>query len=200
MMKIRIGLPLPFNCGCPGRQSMVELLKGQKTDIEYDVSIRIGADIWQLRNKGANKGQSQKKHQQIDCDYYLSTDWDIQYGIDDINRLLSYKLPIVSGAYQRRDNHKLIHAGYWDPPGKRSKSLAASETGVQRVDWVGGGFLLVSSDALETMEYPWWRSELVEYGDSQEATSADFGFCLNAMRHDIPVHVDCGCKVEHEQI
>jgi hypothetical protein len=199
-MKILIGLPLPFDIDCPGRQSMSKVLK-EKSNLEISGMVATGANIWQLRNRIAGSG-SQKIYQSLNYDFYLSTDWDIRYSLKDIENLVNRKSPIVSGAYARKGNPLLIHAGSWKDEiiGLRGKYLPSNLTGIQEVDWVGGGFLLIRRDALETMEYPWFRSELIKYGDCQEATSADFGFCINAKRHKIPIHIDYDCKVEHIKI
>lgn len=79
---IRIGLPLPFNLDCPGRQSMAAVCS--RDNIE--ARIACGANIWQLRNRIAS-GNNQKIKQSIDYDYYLSTDWDISYSYEHIERV-----------------------------------------------------------------------------------------------------------------
>lgn len=199
-MKVLIGLPLPFNIDCPGRQSMTKVLN-ERSNIDISTAIAAGANIWQLRNRIAGSG-NQKKFQRINYDFYLSTDWDIKYDVKDIEKLLYKNKPILSGAYSRKKDQTFIHAGYWkkDIIGVRGQSLKSDGEGIKKVDWVGGGFLLIRKDVLEKMEYPWFRSEIVEYGENQEATSADFGFCMNAARHGISIYVDYNCTVEHINI
>lgn len=194
---IRIGLPLPYYIQCPGMESVTAVCR----DPDIDAVIKIGANIWQLRNASVNDSVSSQIRQRVKWDYFLSVDADISFTRSDIDRLISRRLDIVSGAYNRRDNPRYIHAGNWEiAPGIRGDSVMSHETGIKKVDWVGGGFLLVSREALEIMEYPWWRSELIRYGNNQEATSADFGFCMNAKRNNIDVVVDMDTRVKHERL
>jgi hypothetical protein len=175
-------------------------------DLHLDIVMAQGSNIVRNRNAAINQERSYAIHQKIhDFDHLLSLDSDVGFKPGHVRQLLAHDLPIVGGAYQKRNRIDLMCAGYWHQgiPGLTSDALCPrwEEEGVKKVDWTGSGFLLVRKEVLEAMEYPWFRYEIVRAkldGQVQQlVTSDDFGFDMNASRAGFAINLDCSCKIEH---
>lgn len=182
----------------------LERIKACK-DIRFDVVLAQGSNIVRNRNAAINGEGSCAIHQKIPFDYLLCLDSDIAFTIEDVRRLLSHNLPIVGGAYQKRERIDLMCAGYWYEgiPGISADTSCPQwqEEGLKKVDWVGSGFLLMKKEALERMQFPWFRYEIVRFKKNgipqQMCTSDDFGLAMNAQRAGYEIWLDCSCKLEH---
>jgi hypothetical protein len=165
-----------------------------------------GSNLPSARNNAINYSKSFEIYQKLEnFDYMLMLDSDMGFVPEDIQKLINHNRDIISAAYQRRENLDIICAGYWkDNVGginDTERFISWSEKELKKVDWIGAGCLLIKREALEKMEYPWFRAELIKFKkddkDVQIITSDDFGFCKNAKKHNLDVYVDCSCKVEH---
>lgn len=185
------------------KKALADLKLSEKYEVEY--RIVQGSNIVRTRNLGINGERSVAKKQKLSgFDYILFLDSDIGFTVEHVDRLISHNLPIVGGAYQKRETLEKVCAGSWSmQPGlcRTEDCLPWDSKGLHKVDWSGAGFMLMSREALESMEYPWFRYEMVEYEVNDEVckscTSDDFGFCMNAANAGLDVYVDCDCKAEH---
>jgi len=146
--------------------------------------------------------KSQKKWQvefEGGFSHYLFIDSDISFRARDVMRLLAQDKDIISGAYVRKDNPEYYQGGFWaeDLPGNIKNYVRSESTGTHKVDYVGGGFLLVKAEALVRMEYPWFRRVMISNEETQAEVQEDYGFCLNARDHDLDVFLDCDVVVDH---
>lgn len=198
---IKIGLAMANNNTCVAEQCY------KKRD-GYSFIKTVSADIANNRNlciaynkNVPNKILSEKYQDQFDFDYFLSLDSDIKWTFNDVRQLVKHDLPIVSGAYERKDNKNVLHAGWWKKPGVIGKDMIAKDAGLQPIDWCGGGFLLIKKEVFEKMACPWFHSRIIEYYKDgvlcAESTSADIGFCLVLQEHGYKLHIDTCCKVQH---
>jgi hypothetical protein len=176
------------------------------TDIRFDIILAQGSNIVRNRNAAINAERSFAVHQKLEgFDYLLCLDSDVAIDVGPVRQLLAHDRDIVGGAYQKRERPDLICSGRWfnGIPGLSSDELCArwSDTGLKRMDWLGGGFLLLKKGVLERMEYPWFRYEIVRYQHNgvphQTVTSDDYGFAINAGRAGYPLWLDCSCRLEH---
>ena len=142
---------------------------------------RVGPNIWRNRNELMSL-DSQYTH-------FLQWDQDIEANAYQIQALLAHDVDIVSGAYlQRRSDGETSYCA-----GRDGRSIGINSRGCFPVEWVGAGFLLISRHALESLDRPWFRHEMMD-GDH---TSEDVGFCMHARANGFAVYLDCDTIVKH---
>ncbi|CAK0764356.1 hypothetical protein CCP3SC15_300017 [Gammaproteobacteria bacterium] len=187
---------------------------------ESIAALRSDAFTWQWRraratyiHKGRNSlinlGQKNRLEQipPETFTHYLFIDSDVhgfEYG--QIDRLLNYNLPIVSGAYLERKNQECFCAGRFPkPPKDQGEFTPATSTGLKNVDWVGAGFLLIKREIFERLKYPWFRFGEVYYTDDTKRRCIleepeDLTFCRKARAAGYSIYLDCDCRIEHALI
>lgn len=193
-IKIGVIVPLPHH----GRalletQKSVNLLVNSKLVNADLISVR-GSSISTNRNLGCKNANR--------YDFVLMVDGDIQFQTEDVLKLVSANLDIVSGFYKSRFHKNKSVAGYIRKIGVPFEFLSSFETGIKEVDWVGMGFCLIKSEVFKKLKKPWFY-EGVHFYDTpyethkMESFGEDIGFCINAREHGFKVYVDCDCKVNH---
>jgi hypothetical protein len=111
---------------------------------------------------------------------------------DALMRLLEHDVPIVSGFYTQRV------PPFWPIPmrlwGKQYIHITKYCPGLQEVDAVGGGCLLVKREVFETLSDPWfdyWSERM------QANTSEDVPFCEKAKAAGFPILLDFDVQCGH---
>lgn len=201
---IKVCVPYP-NHGqiLPQVEEALSLL--EESDLDVNITRTQGSNIIRARNAAINEEKSDLTRQKLpNFDYFLSVDSDVVFTVDNVKRLISHNLDIVGGLYSNKNNRQLAVAGYLTAVGSVSydRLVLSVGSGIKRVGYTGGGFLLISKRALENIEYPWFRYETISYLDNngdmhQQQTSDDIGFAINASRCGFPIYLDCDCKLEH---
>jgi hypothetical protein len=154
------------------------------------------------KNQGVNNfsGCERKTQPITDCEAVIFVDSDHSFTPENIEALVNSPYDITGAAYRYRQGPTdCFVAGTMRDDGYLTARLLAIETGVHRVDWVGGGFIAVKSTVFEQLEYPWFRRGVIDNGATAVELGEDIGFCLQAKRAGIPVWVDCDCQVGHGQ-
>jgi GT2 family glycosyltransferase len=110
---------------------------------------------------------------------------------DTVLRLLAHDLPMVGGLYAGpvRDGSSdgmTVYAGF-----NERTTTPEHLTGLQRVDWIGGGSMLVRRDVLSKIPAPW-------FGKADDAEDLDF--CHRVRAAGFPIHVDASERVTHLQL
>lgn len=205
MIKLRIGIPYSnqSNISDITLRSINSLKSIQGLDI-YVAKVQ-GSEIPFARNACINENKSSLCRQNIKgFDYFLALDSDIGFSPQDIINLINRKLPIVSGLYPFKHKRDQAVAGYFNILGQvdNARHIKMSESGLKKVHWFGGGFILISAETFSQLEYPWFRNEVFSFYDKQGQRNQilsgdDVGFCINAHKCGIPLYVDCDCKLQH---
>lgn len=198
---IRICTPY-YNVICSETRKSVE---GLGDGIAHEWVKCQGTLIAEARNALVRgNGTNVRKWQTMSGDWthLLCLDADISFRPEQLQRLIDHNLPIVSGAYvERKDNSRYCGGWYDLVPGNIGKHIPRSMTGLQKVDWVGAGFLLVKRHVFEKLPYPWFRHEWIHYDHEgvhyQTQSGDDLSFCLQAQKHGFNVYCDCDCVVKH---
>ena len=225
-MKVKIIIscwPSFLKCSTQGMRASLEILGGSRIlevldkhgeynipgygfrngDIDFVVYPSSHCYLSTSKNNGINSfSGSIKKQQNItDCDFILLMDADHSFLPEQINKLLKNDLPIVGGAYKYRHSclSECYVAGDMRENGELKDRLHISSTGLNKVHWVGGGFVLVKVEVFNKLEFPWFRGGVVDMGDTANELGEDIGFCLQAMKANIPVYCDCDCRVGHSR-
>lgn len=146
-----------------------------------------GTYIAQARNFLVNGGKSQKAFQVIPGEFthYLFVDSDVYANdpVKAVSAMLSIKESIVGGLYPSRVKKAYYTAGWFNKDAAKGVLglwVNSSSNGVQHVDWVGAGFLLVKREVFEKLKYPWFSCCMIENGDDRDQAGEDVGFCINA--------------------
>lgn len=170
-------------------------------DYEFIFSKKQHSYLPHLRNFLITK--SQLKFQKYFIDYFLFIDSDIFPKIDDIFKLLDSNKEIIGGVYNKR-NSKKYSTGYFheNSDGFIVKDLNDNDLvqEIMKVDYVGAGFLLIKKEALQKMEYPYFREYMVSNplnNDIQDTTSESVGFCVHAKKFNIPIFINTLVKLQH---
>jgi hypothetical protein len=199
-MKIKICIP--HYCGLS--KETIESVRNLKDKIDFDVIVTESTYIATGRNNSILGKASSNVKPILDKQYshYLMVDSDIQFTPEQVIRLVNHKIPIVAGLYKSRCNDDGV-AGYFSlVEGNCNKSLSMLYNGLEIVDWCGAGFLLIESEVLQNMDYPWFRHLYVPYTEIDGTnhclcTGEDMGFCILAKKAGYKIVVDCDCKVNH---
>lgn len=134
--------------------------------------------------------------QALDCNEFshiLFLDLDHRHHPETIVKLLSHKLPIVSGLSFRRSEP-------YDPimfrrDGEKFKNVEEWNDGeLLEVDTVGAASLLVDIDVFKQMKYPYFE---MDYKYGAGVVSEDFAFCLKAKDLGYKIFCDTGCENDH---
>jgi len=146
---------------------------------------------------------------QGDCEWLLMTDSDMQFAMEDIERLLGRGKHLIGGLYHKRFKTPAPEYVLNALPGR---SFDPADGEVQEVRYTGTGFMLIHRSVLERMRaaYP----EIEYFPDANEAggprwnffwsgirdkrfLSGDWGFCQRWLDMGEKVYVDCGRKLPH---
>jgi hypothetical protein len=127
------------------------------------------------------------------CDYLLFVDSDSIFEPDTIKKALDANKEIVGVSYPMKEYPNIQVCGTWtnNTLGRVERSdwvktdSCKDEFGI--LDWVGAGILLVNTDALKKIEYPWFRNGIIYTDEGNEEYQEDIGFCINAKK--------CGCEI-----
>ncbi len=136
-------------------------------------------------------------------EYLFFFDSDVVAPPDTIHRLLSYNVPIISGVYHRRSEPVGIPVAIRN----REWTDIQPNTGVQEVDNIGAGCMMIRRDVLQRFQPQrpgkhWfdWRVDMngaAEYYNDSNSLSEDFTFCKAAKEQGIPVLVDTTIQCQH---
>ena len=146
------------------------------------------------------------------CQKLLELGWEWLFFLDDdllvpsdtIYKLMSHKLPIVSGLYYRRAL-PLVPVMLREKPDKTGYDwiVEYKDNSLVECDLVGSGCLLIHRDVLTS--YPpvsedsrWfeWRCDKTKL-PSNERTSEDFTFIRHLRNHGVRVMCDTSVKCRH---
>lgn len=155
-----------------------------------DLMVFQGALVDRARNRLVEQMLSHP----IKPTHLLFLDADIVPPANLLKKLLRDNKPIVSGLYRRRLPPYEPMAFVKDRKGRYQPIvLKRRKTGLERVDVVGGGCLLVRRDVFEKIKPPWFTSEWRDEGHLSE----DFSFCEKARTHGFSVFVHLSARALH---
>lgn len=186
------------------QQAIYNLLDSEELKCAW--IAKQGTAIAFTRNLLVNEGKSDLEYQKINDDFthYLFIDSDVVVKVEDVKRLMSYDLDIISGAYKSRENEYSYVGGLFKKHnGKFVDALKfkTDSTGLMEVDWVGGGCLLIKKKVFESLPYPWFRHPIMKIEKNGNTHCSlmfeDVGFCMLAKEHGYKIWMDCDTEVEH---
>jgi hypothetical protein len=187
--------------GSIAKACIAELKKDKDLGFIYEANIARSSIISEGRNVLISIDPTdQRIHQTLDpsITHWLFIDHDVGFTKQNILQLLSHKKDIITGAYRPKDGPERFVAGYCAESGRVTTYVPSSQTGLVEINWCGGGFLMVTREALERMQYPFFWHGLEQYGNRMLTVGEDVYFCLNARKNLLTVWMDCDCLLNHE--
>ena len=192
--------------------------------LDYDWQLWIDNDIvfnsekfWQLCDLAIKDTPSEKEFDKEEYPLYDISDEelaslhksDFNVRKERVRRLCREVNPVVSGWYCTEDG-RTTSVAHWldaddfvknggimnhetiDSISKRKKPFT--------VDYVGGGWLMISKGVFENMEYPWWAPTLKKFDNGiQDLVGEDVKMALDAKELGIDIWVDPRIRVGHEK-
>ena len=184
----------------------------------YNVSISVGYSSFvsfaRMQTFGYNTlmGKDQKPFQGQDYDVFVTLDSDIVFSPEQIINLIEAtdKYDVVSGYYMMANNKNLAVVKEWDTEYfSRTGSfqfLTPNDIPSEpfAVSYAGMGFMALTKRAMDSVEYPGFFHELVEFGGPEgrlirELVSEDVAFCRNLQKKGFSIVVLPSLRVGHEK-
>lgn len=175
---------------------MMKSLTGQCKEMLMSVSMNAGLVIGAVTMCGTyvEMGQNQLVKTVLDGggDALLLIDSDMLFPGDALVKLLRRNQPIVGAGYRRRMKPRRCNVKLLDGTWATGK-----ETGLQEVEAVASGMLLIRRSVLSSMPYPWFFNT---YGEKfEDFVGNDVNFCLKARAagHKVFCDFDLSRDVRH---
>lgn len=175
----------------------------QANKINYTVSIQSGSNVSIVRELCLGLSMEDvidlsKKvppfYNEIDYSHIMWIDSDIIFQPEDIMKLLSHDLDIVSGLYHLTpDTYSVVKLGqenFSHDSELVSKDLIEAKS-------VGTGFLLVKKGVFEKIERPWFQTGEIEEDGKKKFLGEDIYFCLKARKAGFKIFADPTIRVNH---
>lgn len=195
-----------------------------KNKINTFLSQSYSPEIHQIRAVVGGGHRYNGLHQspftnQIDYDYLMWVDSDIDFSIQNFVDLLKTDKDLCTGWYYQSDG--LPVAGYFKTKRNRfSKNTVPFElydgdnlytfknaveitekTEPYIIDWCGMGWMLMKRGVMERIKYPWFAPKIVRYNlpEAYEVMSEDLSFAMSLKEAGIEMWVNPLIKVGHEK-
>jgi glycosyltransferase involved in cell wall biosynthesis len=173
---------------------LVNVTKEQAPDVTISFATGSGSLIHNLRH---DLVQDAIEH---DADWLLFIDDDMRFPPDALLRLLKHRRDIVGCNYVTRSIPPVPTAKNMDPSHMRFSHVATtpSDTGLEEVDALGFGFILINPRVFKAMPQPWFSMPWVP--QLQYHIGEDVFFCVAAGKHEFKVLLDHDLSKEIKHI
>ena len=155
------------------------------------------------------KGADQKPFQGgVDYDAMMWIDSDIMFKPEDFFKILESPHDVTAGLYMMEDLTHFAAVKDWKEDDfvksgtfrfMRPEDVVGASQYV-KVAYAGMGWMLIRKGVVEDLKYPWFWSELQNFGDGiVEMNSEDVAFCRSLAAAGHPVYVDTQLRVGHQK-
>lgn len=137
-----------------------------------------------------------QKMQESNCDWLFFLDTDVICPADTIQRLLSHRLPIVSGLYYTRAQP--INPAMWNDAGDKAHFVSINQFQIGSLveaHVIGMGCCLIHKSVFDKLSKPYFKWT---FGFENNGISEDFYFCNKAREAGFHIYVDTSISCEHE--
>lgn len=194
-------------------------------ELDYDWQLWIDNDIvfnsekfWQLCDLAVKDSPEEKEFDKEEYPLWNVSDEELEamhksdFNVrkERVRRLSKFVNPMVSGWYRTEDG-RTTSVAHWldaddfiknggvmnhetvDSISKRRKPFS--------VDYVGGGWLMISKGVFENIKYPWWGPKLQTFENGiSDYAGEDVSHALDAKELGIDILVDPRIWVGHEKL
>lgn len=122
------------------------------------------------------------------CTHVLFLDSDMRFPGDTIARLLSHNQMVVGANCARRRMPTSPTAGNWIDGKKHAVFTEAHSTGIEKVDALGTGVLMVDMTVFDNIALPWFATPWNARDNGYQGE--DLYFCWLLSKCGVPVYVD----------
>lgn len=170
-----------------------------KAGIAYEYQTAQGPYVAQARNALINGESSQLIKQDVGTKFthYLFVDSDIGFTADHVISLLTLNERVACCPYLRHGSKTQYQVGLFAEPGLVKERFTTKEKGIKRVEWCGGGFLLVKAEVFNKLAYPWFRYGIFEKDGKAEILGEDFMFSMALAKAGITIWCNLDRPVYH---
>lgn len=136
-------------------------------------------------------------------DYVMWIDSDQVFNPGQVEQLIDNleknQLDIISGLYHKRTSH-ILEAVAFDEVGDKFISIIPNKSGLQEVEGVGFGFVLMRPKVLREMhkEYGARQFEFQYIVDGNEYLGEDLTWSQRARKLGYKIWLDCDCIIGHK--
>jgi hypothetical protein len=185
---------------------------------KYNISLSVGYSSFvsfaRMQTFGYDTlmGKDQKPFRGKDYDVFVTIDSDIVFSAESVIELIenTSKYDVVSGYYMMANNKNLAVVREWDTEYYSRTGtfhfLTPSEIPESPfpVAYAGMGFMALTKRAMDSVEYPAFFHEPVEFGGPdgkqiRELVSEDVAFCRNLQKKGYHIMVIPSLRVGHEK-
>ena len=177
------------------------------------LSNHYDSNVYYARQKCLTPDVSKGIHQKpfggtVDYDYIMWIDSDMFFSPKQFEELMDMDKDIASGIYKMQDqvgyatvekynNQEFIENSKFT---FLNDEILSEKPDIFPVEYTGFGWMLIKKGVIESMEYPWFRPEWMNFGnDIKDFTSEDVGFCINAIKKGYKIYVNQKIRVGHEK-
>ena len=177
------------------------------------LSSNYDSNVYYARQKCLSPDVLKGKHQKpfngkLDYDYLMWIDSDMVFAPEQFKALLDMNKDIASGIYKMADQAQYATVEKYNTQEYKDNGkftflndeLLANKPDTFPVEYTGFGWMLIKKGVIESMEYPWFRPEWMNFGNGiEDFTSEDVGFCINAKKKGYKIYVNKKVHIGHEK-
>lgn len=180
---IIIGTPTRDNVSAGTTSDLIQLIKYRRGDADWCAGM--GTYLPNLRT------QIVKVVQELKGSHVMFIDSDMRFPPDTIDRLLARDKMIIGCNCPQRTQRQTtaFKNGAFIP--------SLGQTGIEEVDSVGMGIMLINMEVFTTIPEPWFAMPWVK---GERHMGEDVFFCHNAKDHGFPVFIDHELSVQIRHI
>ena len=183
---------------------------GAKVHISQKYSSMVNSARCMVAGADLMKGKNQKPFGELEYDYMMWIDSDVQFSVDDFFSLYEMDKDIASGWYaqpgatngnyytpvvEKMDNKYFLSNGFFQF--LRVKDFEYKKNPF-KADYIGFGWVLIKQGVFEKLNYPWFAPRLITISETiSEMSSEDVGFCLDARAAGFELWVNPKVRVGH---
>jgi len=155
------------------------------------------------------KGADQKPFQgQAEYDAIMWVDSDIVFKPTDFFALLESPHDVTGGLYMMEDMQHFATVKEWNTEYFKEKGAfkflrqddVIGTPQYMKVAYTGMGWMLIRKGVIESLKYPWFRSEIQTIGDITDLQSEDVSFCRSLTDAGYDIYVDTKIRVGHQKL
>lgn len=194
-------------------------LIGLKSTKSCNIYVARNGCLAEVHN-GHRKDQKPFEGTYKSYDRIVWVDSDNLISADVVQKLIDYDVDIVAAWYRQYSKGDLgpenkAVCGKWDFSNggnivdaykvKDMPLLGRDEKGLVEVDWAGMGCMVIKKGVFEALEYPWFRSWVMEWKDENGILCSDIwtddaGFCYCAKEAGFKIYVDPSLQILHQKL
>ena len=177
------------------------------------LSNSYDSNVYYVRQKCLAPDVLKGKHQKpfdgkLDYDYLMWIDSDMVFTPEHFKALLDMNKDMASGIYKMADQVQYATVEKYNTQEYKDNGkftflndeILTTKPNIFPVEYTGFGWMLIKKGVIESMEYPWFRPEWMNFGNGiEDFTSEDVGLCINVKKKGYKIYVNKKVHIGHEK-